>query len=132
MNQLWYWGGWLLFVMGQAQNSINSPSNGLEGWVGFKRWLSLHWYTLLLRLFFCAIGEAALTHWVFAKVNPLLIDHGLSIAAWGFAGISGFFANTALYQVFGIAGQKIPWLRVDVPQLAPPAPDPSGQAKANP
>lgn len=124
MNYFMYWIGWLLFVLGQAQNSLNSPSNGLEGLAGLRRWFQLHWYTLLLRAFFSFIGEAALSHWVFAKVNPLMIEHGFSIAAWGMAGISGFFANTLLYQAFGIAGQKIPWLRVDVPQLAPPAPDP--------
>jgi len=131
-NFCWYWFGWLLFVVGQAQNSINSPSNGLEGWAGFKRWLGMHWYTLLLRCFFCAIGQAALTHWIFSKINPLLTEHGFLVAAWGIAGISGFFANTLLYQVFGIAGQRIPWLRVDVPQLAPPAPDPSGLPAVNP
>ena len=122
MTYLMYWLGWLLFVIGQAQNSLLSPSNNLQGWAGLKRWLQLHWYTLLLRAFFCFIAEAALSHWVFLKAQPLLVEHGLSVAAWGMDGISGFASNTLLYQVFGWLGQKIPWLRVDVPSIAPPTP----------
>ena len=120
MNIFMYWAGWTLFVLGQAQNSINSPSNGLAGAAGLRQWFKLHWYTLLLRAFFSFIGEAALQHWVIAQLSPILAEHGLIIAAWGMAGISGFAANTLLYQVFGLLGQKIPWLRVDVPSLAPP------------
>ncbi len=114
-----YWVGWLLFVLGQAQNSLNSPSNRLEGFAGFRTWLVLHWYTLALRAFFSAIGEVAIQHFVMARIAPLLAAQGLSIAAWGAAGISGFAANTVLYQAFGLLGSKIPWLRVDVPTLVP-------------
>lgn len=122
MNLFMYWAGWTLFVLGQAQNSINSPSNNLSGAEGLRKWFQLHWYTLLLRAFFSLIGEVAIQHWVGAQIQPILADHGLVIAAWGMAGISGFAANTVLYQIFGLLGQKIAWLRVDVPSLVPPQP----------
>jgi hypothetical protein len=120
LDILMYWVGWLLFVAGQAQNSINSPSNSLNGFAGFKKWLGLHWYTLVLRGFFSAIGEGAIQHFVIAKVEPLLQPYGFSLAVWGMAGIAGFAANTLLYQTFGLLGNKVPWLRVEVPMLAPP------------
>jgi hypothetical protein len=117
LDILMYWIGWLLFVLGQAQNSVSSSSNNLSGIQG---WLRLHWYTLLLRAFFSVIGEVGIQHFVLTKIGPLLAAQGLTIAAWGIAGVSGFAANTLLYQAFGLLGNKIPWLRVEVPALAPP------------
>jgi len=132
MNYVMYWAGWVLFVLGQAQNSVLSPSNGLEGTAGIRRWFQLHWYTLILRAFLSLIGEQAINHFVISKVEPLLQPFGLELAVWGFAGLSGLAANTLLYMAFGIAGQKFPGLRVEMPALAPPVPDGARPPAVNP
>jgi hypothetical protein len=110
--------GWLLFLFGQIQNSIRSSSNGLDtGWAGIKHWLNIQSVNLMTRLFFSVIFYPTLLAGVFAKMDAPLRATGLPLAAWGMAGIAGYTVNTGLNQIFGF----IPWLRVEVGQLAPPS-----------
>lgn len=105
--------GWLLFVAAQAQNSVRSTANGLNGWVGFRCWLQLQAVNLATRAFFSSIFYGYLIQWVSAKLQAA----GLTIIGIGVAGTAGYTANALLYQIFGL----MPWLRVEVQDLAPPS-----------
>lgn len=105
--------GWLVFVIGQAHNSIQSNSNGLTGGAGWKQWLKLQLTNLMTRAFFCAIFYGYLVQTVSSKLQAV----GLSLEASTVAGFAGYASNALLYQIFGL----LPWLRVEVPDLAPPA-----------
>lgn len=115
--------GWLLFLVGQMYNSVKSTSNGLNtGFQGMLHWLRLQAVNLATRIFFSAILYPAILKVALDKLNGPLQSAGLGIAAWGLAGLAGYMANTAMFQIFGL----IPWLRVEIPDLAPPpSTDPS-------
>lgn len=104
--------GWILFVAAQAVNSVRSSANGLTGWAGFRKWLTLQAVNLLTRAFFSAI----LFGWVIQFVAEKIAAAGLSLHATAVAGFAGYAANALLYQAFGL----MPWLRVEVQDLAPP------------
>jgi hypothetical protein len=105
--------GWVLFVLAQARNSISSGANGLTGWAGFVRWLRLQAVNLATRAFFCGIFYGFLVQTVAAKIEAAGIS---SITSTTIAGLAGYAANALLYQMFGL----LPWLRVEIPDLAPP------------
>lgn len=103
--------GWLLFVMAQAQNSVRSKTNGLTGLSG---WFRLHAVNLATRAFFSALAYGFIVHTVAVKIQAV----GFPVTATVSAGVGGYSANALLYQFFGY----FPWLRVEVADLAPPAP----------
>jgi len=104
--------GWLIFVIGQAHNSVASTANTLKGWPGYVTWLRAQFANLITRAFFSAIFGGYIVQTVSAK----LISAGLSLHAVAVAGLAGYAANALLYQLFGM----VPWLRVEVSELAPP------------
>lgn len=105
--------GWLLFVAGQAQNSLKSKTNALQGWAGFKVWLQAQAVNLSTRAFFSAIGYNFIVHTVSTKAAAL----GFPVTSYMIAGVGGWAANGMLYQFFGL----FPFLRVEVADLAPPS-----------
>jgi hypothetical protein len=105
--------GWILFVLAQAQNSVRSTTNGLHGWNGFGRWLELQALNLATRAFFSALFFGFIVNSVTSKIQAV----GLSVTSTTIAGIAGYAANALLYQIFGL----VPWLRVEIPDLEPPA-----------
>lgn len=111
-----FWAGWILFVAAQAQNSVRSSANGLEGFAGFKRWIKLQAINLLTRVFCSAIFYGTLITWVSQKLRSV----GFALEPAAISGLAGYSANAFLYQIFGL----IPWLRVEIGDLAPPAKDP--------
>jgi hypothetical protein len=104
--------GWILFVAAQAQNSVKSKTNGLNT---VSSWLKLHAVNLMTRAFFSALFYGFIVHTVAQKIEAV----GLQLAATTIAGIGGYAANGMLYQIFGF----MPWFRVEVADLAPPAPN---------
>lgn len=114
--------GWVLFVLAQAQNSVQSTANGLSGWAGFWKWLKMQAVNLATRAFFSGLFYGYLVQVVTTKIQAA----GLAIAGASIAGIAGYSANALLYQLFGL----LPWLRVEVPELAPPAPAAAGNNTA--
>jgi hypothetical protein len=113
VHVLIYCAGWILFVAAQAHNSVRSSANGLDGWQGYVRWLKLQAVNLATRAFFCAILFA----WVMQLVTSKIQTAGLGLESNAIAGIAGYAANALLYQAFGL----LPFLRVEVQDLAPPA-----------
>lgn len=111
-NEILYVVGWLLFVAAQAQNSIRSNSNGLSGWSGFVAWLKLQAVNLITRAVSCAVLYGTIVHASAAKIQAV----GLPFTGGAIAFFGGYAANTMLYQLFGL----LPWLRVEVSDLAPP------------
>jgi hypothetical protein len=109
--------GWVLFVLAQAQNSVQSTTNGLSGWAGFWKWIKLQAVNLATRAFFSGIFYGYLVQVVAAKVQAA----GLGITGATIAGVAGYSANALLYQVFGL----LPWLRVEIGALEPPASSPA-------
>lgn len=105
--------GWLLFVAAQAQNSVRSTANGLNGWAGLKQWLRLQAVNLFTRAFFSALFCRWITQFVTTKIQAA----GLVITGSAVSGVAGYAANALLYQAFGL----LPWLRIEVQDLAPPA-----------
>lgn len=123
--QILYAIGWLLFVAAQAQNSIRSNTNGLSGWTGFMDWLKLQAVNLTTRAVSCAVLYGTIVNSVATKIQAV----GLPFTGAAIAFFGGYAANTMLYQLFGL----LPWLRVEISDLAPPAnsqivppPPPSG------
>ena len=115
--------GWLLFVLAQAQNSIRSDSNNLSGKAGWLHWFQMHGVELAFRAFVSALLYGYIVHTVAAKIEGV----GLQLTGTSIAGFGGIAANSVLYQFFGL----IPWLRVEVGNLAPPKTDevpPTGPA----
>jgi hypothetical protein len=105
--------GWILFVLAQAQNSVKSKTNGLTS---LNEWFRMHAVNLATRAFFSALAYGFIVHTIAAKVEAV----GLALTATTIAGIGGYSANALLYQFFGY----LPWLRVEVADLAPAtAPD---------
>lgn len=116
--------GWVLFVLAQAQNSVQSTTNGLSGWSGFWKWIKLQAVNLATRAFFSGIFYTYLVQFVAGKIQAA----GLAVTSASIAGVAGYAANAMLYQIFGL----LPWLRVEIGALAPPAtPIPAG-AGTNP
>lgn len=114
--------GWLLFVVAQGQNSVRSTANSLSGWSGFFHWLRLQAVNLATRAFFSGLFYGFIVNFVTSRIASA----GLSITGSSIAGIAGYAANALLYQTFGL----LPWLRVEVSDLAPaaaPAPGVSGK-----
>jgi hypothetical protein len=109
--------GWVLFVLAQAQNSIKSSTNGLQGKAGWAGWLKIHAIELAWRAF----GSGLLYHYIVQTTANKLAGLGLSLESTSIAGFGGLAANSVLYQVFGL----IPWLRVEVGELAPPSEPPA-------
>lgn len=104
--------GWLLFVLAQAQNSIRSKTNNLSGKAGWANWFQMHAIELAFRAFVSALLYGYLVHTVAAKIEAV----GLQFTGTSIAGFAGIAANSVLYQFFGL----VPWLRVEVGELAPP------------
>jgi len=114
LNASVYTLGWLLFVFAQAQNSVKSKTNGLETLAG---WFRVHGVNLATRAFFSGLGYGFIIHTVAGKVAEV----GLAVTSTAIAGIGGYSANALLYQFFGY----LPWLRVEVADIAPPPPPPT-------
>jgi hypothetical protein len=114
MNETLYAVAWLLFVAAQAQNSIKSKTNGLDGWQGFKLWIKAHGVNLATRAFFSGLAYGFMIHTFAAKIQAV----GFPLGSHVIAGVSGYAVNGALYQFFGY----FPGLRVEMADLAPPAP----------
>lgn len=104
--------GWVLFVVAQAQNSIRSTANGLSGWAGFKQWLRLQAVNLATRAFFSGLFYGFIVQFITTKLQAA----GFAITSTSIAGVAGYSANALLYQAFGL----LPWMRVEVSDLAPP------------
>jgi hypothetical protein len=103
--------GWLLFVLAQAQNSVKSKTNGLQS---LSAWLKLQAVNIATRAFFSAMAYGFIINTIASKAQSL----GFPLTATTIAGIGGYSANALLYQFFGL----FPALRVEVAELAPPAP----------
>jgi hypothetical protein len=115
LNILVYAVGWILFVAGQAKNSVTSKTNGLPtGWPGIKAWLWMHDVDLMRRAFFSALAYGFIVH----SITENLSRFGFPLSSHTVAGVAGFAANNLLYQFFGL----FPGLRIEVGELAPPAP----------
>jgi hypothetical protein len=106
--------GWLLFVAAQAQNSVRSKTNNLSGWSGLSQWLKGQAVNVITRAFFSYVFYGWVIQFVTAKVQAAGIGN---LTAMSIAGTAGYSANALLYQIFGF----LPWLRVEVQDLAPPA-----------
>lgn len=114
LNIFVYAVGWILFVAGQAQNSVTSKSNGLpRGWAGIKLWLAMHAVNLCTRAFFCSLAYGFFIHTVATRI----LSAGFPITATAIAGVTGWASNGLLYQFFGL----FPFLRIEVSDFAPPA-----------
>lgn len=109
MNAIVFALGWLIFVLGQAQNSVISKTNGVTG---IHQWITLHGVNLITRAFFSALGYGFIVHTVTKQAQAL----GFPLTATTIAGVGGWAANGLLYQFFGL----FPGLRVEVADLAPP------------
>jgi hypothetical protein len=115
LNGIIYALGWILFVAGQAKNSVTSKTNGLPtGWPGIKAWLWMHDVDLVRRAFFSALAYGFIVH----SIADKLAGFGSVLSSHTVAGVAGFAANNLLYQFFGL----FPGLRVEVGDLAPPSP----------
>jgi hypothetical protein len=112
LNALVFIVGWLLFVAGQAKNSISSKSNSLTGWAGFRVWLAAHSINLLTRAFFSGMAYGFIIHTVTTKLQVV----GFPVTSTMIAGFGGWSANGLLYQFLGF----FPWMRVEMSDLAPP------------
>ncbi len=119
MNIAIFWAFWLLYVIAQAQNSIKSSSNGLNGWAGFNAWLRAQAVNLTTRVAFSAVFEGFIVNLATTKISAT----GLAITSHAVAGVAGYAANAFLYQIFGY----LPWLRVEIGELAPPQIEAPGQ-----
>lgn len=116
-NIVLYGMGWVLFVAGQAQNSIRSKTNGLPGgFSGLQAWLHFHLVNLAQRAFFSGLFYGFIVHTATVKLQAA----GFPVTSYMVAGFGGFCANGMLYQIFGL----IPGLRTEVAELAPPKQDP--------
>ena len=105
--------GWILFVLAQAQNSVRSTANGLAGWAGVMHWLRLQAVNLATRAFFSALFYRLIVNYVATKLEAV----SMVVPAASIAGMAGYAANALLYQIFGL----LPWLRVEIADLVPPA-----------
>jgi hypothetical protein len=104
--------GWALFVAGQAQNSIRSKTNGLPpGFAGLHQWLSFNVVNLAQRAFWSGLFYGFIVHATVARLEAA----GFPITSYMAAGMGGWFANGALYQIFGLLGK-----REEVSDFAPP------------
>src|ERR1700674_5602380 len=121
VNILMFCVGWLVFLLGQMQNSVRSSSNGLAvGWSGMNKWLQFQYINIITRAFVTAVLYPALIQSALTKMNAPMQAAGFGVQAWGLAGLAGYSANTLLNQLAGL----IPALRIEIPQLAPPPSDP--------
>ena len=111
--------GWVIFVLIQAQNSIRSSSNGLQGKAGWVKWFQAHAVDLLLRAFVSGLFYRYIVH----TEGQKLASMGFSLDADTIAGVGGLAANAFLYQIFGL----IPGLRVETGEVAPPDATPPAQ-----
>lgn len=105
--------GWVLFVLAQAQNSIKSSTNGLQGTAGWSRWFKIHAIDLAMRAFLSGLLYGFILHTVADKISAV----GFPLTSTSIAGFGGLAANALLYQFFGL----VPALRVEVADLAPPS-----------
>ena len=115
-NIVLYIMGWTLFVAGQAQNSIRSTTNGLPpGFAGFRQWLDIHWLDLAHRAFWSGLFYGIIV----GKTTAMLQAVGFPVTSYMIAGMGGWSANAAVYQILGLI--PIPGLRKEVADFAPPA-----------
>jgi hypothetical protein len=98
LNVTVYIVGWLLFVAAQCKNSLNSR-------------LGSQSVNLATRAFFSALGYGFLINVVATKIDAV----GFHFTSTTISGFAGYGANGMLYQLFGL----LPWLRVEVVDLAP-------------
>lgn len=116
MNISLYIAGWFVYLFGQMEGSVRSPSNGLTNdFAGRKKWLLVQWDKLLKRAFFSAIFYPAILALVIQKIAPPLQSAGLSVAVWSAAGFAGYCASGIVYQLTGMFSG----LRAEIPELAP-------------
>lgn len=114
-NILLYVIGWCLLVAAQAQNSIRSSTNGLPpGFAGFRQWLDIHWLDLAHRAFWCGLFYSVIV----TKTTATLHAVGLPVTSFIVAGVGGYAANSAIYQILGLL--PFPGLRKEVADFAPP------------
>lgn len=114
-NIVLYIMGWVLFVAGQAQNSIRSKTNGLQpGFAGFRQWLDIHWLDLAHRAFWSGLFYGLVVN----KMTSTLQGLGLPVTSYMVAGTGGWSANSIVYQILGL----LPGQRKEVADVVPPEP----------
>jgi len=111
-NIVLYVMGWGLFVAMQAQNSIRSSSNGLDGVEGWKSWMRFHLIDLMVRGFFSGLFYGFIVHTATLKLQAA----GFPVTSYMIAGFGGWSANGLVYQICGVLG-----IRVEMGEKVPPA-----------
>jgi hypothetical protein len=103
-NAILYIMGWSLFVAGQAQNSIRSPSNGLtDDFEGWKCWMRTHFLDLANRAFWSGLFYGFIVYSATGKMQAI----GFPVTSYMAAGVGGYTANVFIYQVFGVLGYRV-------------------------
>jgi len=112
-----YLAGFFVQLLLQAQNSVQSSSNGLPtGFAGIVKWLHLQGINSLARLFLSVM----LFPFFVQATAKLVASSGVTLETWALSGIAGYSASALLNQLTGL----IPALRVEIPNVAPPPTDP--------
>jgi len=114
-NAIFYAIGFLIFIFGQMHNSVQSKSNNLQGWPGYRAWLNAQAANIATRALFCFAGYSFAVH----KVAENVQAHGMPVTGTGLAAIAGFAACGILYQTFGALG----FMRVETIDIAAPSPE---------
>lgn len=122
LKALIYMIGWLLHVLGQAQNALASTSNGLEGMAGLIKWIKGHAVNLLIRAFLGMCCYGFIIQYFAQKMH----DSGFTTTSFAVAGVAGYAADSILKQIFA----NLPWLHIEDSELEP-APKPSPAAPGN-
>lgn len=116
LNATLYAVGWLIFLYGQMEGSLRSPSNGLAvDWASRKKWLFMQSDKLVKRAFFSAIFCPVIIKMVIQKIEGPLAAAGLEVAVWSASGLAGYCASGLVYQITGLFTP----LRAEIPELAP-------------
>lgn len=117
-NIILYVMGWTLYVAGQAQNSIRSSSNGLDGFEGWRIWLRFHLIELANRAFWSGLLYGASVVYATQKLQPVISTFAplLTVTTYMAAGAGGYFASAVVYQASGLLG-----FRVEMGEKVPPA-----------
>jgi hypothetical protein len=108
--------GWLLFVAAQAQNSVRSIANSLEGWPGVITWLKFQAVNLATRAFFCSVLYPVFVNDVRSRIQAA----GLVFTSVTISAFAGYGSNAMFYQMLGY----LPFFRVEISSLAPPSAGP--------
>src|SRR5689334_21791089 len=96
---LMYLLGVFIQILLEAQNSIKSPTNGLPtGMEGIVQYVELQGIKLLARLFLSIVFFSV----ILGMTEKAIGAAGLSMPAWGMAGLAGYGSSAFLRQVSGL------------------------------